>query len=82
MGKITLFTEGNIKVKMDTKDDFSYDAKEPHVSFEEHGVVTLNHLNLSEVDDLVGRTPEEKRAIEKLRANKDEYIKKYHENNW
>lgn len=82
MGKVTLFSVGNIKVKMDTKDDFSYDAKEPHVSFEEHGVVTVNHIKLADVDNLVGRTPDEKKAIEKLRDNKDEYIREYHKNNW
>lgn len=82
MGKITLFTEGNVKVKMDVKDDFSYDAKDPHVSFEEHGVTTHNHIKLENIDNLVGISSDEKKAIEKLRANKDEYIRKYHENNW
>ncbi len=81
MGKITLFTKGNIKVKMDTKDDFSYDTKPPHVSFEEHGRVTHPHIYLSQVDDLVGTTPDEKEAIYELRAHKEEYIKKYQDNN-
>lgn len=81
MGKMTVIQVGNIKVKMDTRDTYSYDAKEPHVSFEENGRVTIPHIPLSEVDNLVGRTPDEKEAIYELRRRKSELIKLFLENN-
>ena len=70
MGKITVHQVGNIKIKMDTKDDVYFDAKDPHVSFEENGRVTIKHLSLSEVDGMVGRDSDEKKAIYWVRDNK------------
>lgn len=70
MGKITVHTIGTIQIKMDTKDDVYFDAKEPHVSFVRKGQVILNHLLLSEVCDLVGRDREEKDAIYWVRDNR------------
>lgn len=81
MGKLTVLQVGNIKVKMDTKDTLSYDAKEPHVSFEENGRVTIPHILLSDVDNLVGRTSDEKEAIYKLRRMKPDLIKLFYEKN-
>lgn len=70
MGKITVHQVGNIKIKMDTKDDVYFDAKDPHVSFEENGRVTIKHLSLAEVDGMVGRDSDEKKAIYWVRDNK------------
>ena len=81
MGKMTVIQVGNIKVKMDTRDTYSYDAKEPHVSFEENGRVTIQHIPLSDVDNLVGRSPDEKEAIYELRKQKDRLIKLFLESN-
>lgn len=81
MGKITVHIEGTIKIKMDTKDDVYYDAKDPHVSLERNGSVILNHLSLDRVDDIVGRDSDEKKAIYWIRDNKDMLEKMYLDNN-
>lgn len=81
MGKITVHVEGTIKVKMDTKDDVYYDAKDPHVSLERNGRVILNHLSLDSVDNIVGRDSDEKKAIYWIRDNKDMLKIKYLEYN-
>lgn len=81
MGKITVHQEGSVKIKMDTKDDVYFDAKDPHVSFEQDGRVTIRHLSLSEVDDIVGRDADEKKAIYWVRDNKKRLERMYYENN-
>ena len=58
---------------MDVKDDVYYDAKEPHVSFERNCNVIVNHVLLSEIDNLVGTGDSDlKRAIDYVRKHKDE----------
>lgn len=81
MGKITIHQEGSVKIKMDTKDDIYYDAKDPHVSFEQNGRVTIKHLSLSEVDSLVGRNADEKKAIYWVREKKNDLEKQYYQIN-
>lgn len=82
MGKMTVETIGTIQIKIDTKDDIYYDAKDPHVSFIRKGTVIHNHILLDEVDDIVGTGDSDLQdAIRYVRKNK-EYIKKlYYENN-
>lgn len=75
MGKITVHTIGTIQIKMDTKDGDYFDAKEPHVSFVQKGRVTLDHLSLNDVCNLVGRDRNEKDAIYWVRDNR-EYLEK------
>ncbi len=81
MAKITVGQVGTIKIKMDTKDDVYYDAKEPHVSFVRKGTTILDHLLLSEVCNLVGRDSEEKDAIYWVREHREELIKQYIDEN-
>lgn len=78
MGKITVATIGTIKIKMDTKDSVYFDAKDPHVSFEENDSIIVDHIPLSEVDNLVGTGNSNlKKAIHYLRDNKDDIIRQY-----
>lgn len=81
MGHTVMKQYGNVKVKMDTKDDVSYDAKDPHVFLEENGKVTVRHLSLSTVDNYVGRTSDEKKAIYWIRDNKEWLIEQYFDKN-
>lgn len=81
MGKLTVQQIGTIKIKMDTKDDIYYDAKDPHVSLERNGYVIINHLPLSEIDNLVGRDPDEKKAIYWIRDHKQYLEELYYHNN-
>lgn len=81
MGHKLMAQFGNVKVKMDTKDDIYYDAKDPHVLLEENGIVTVKHLSLSNVDDYVGRTSDEKKAIYWIRDKKEWLIEQYLKNN-
>lgn len=81
MGKKTVKEIGTIKIKMDTKDDVYFDAKEPHISFERNGRIILKHLTLSEVDNVVGNDPDEKKAIYWVRENKSYLIDEYIKNN-
>ncbi len=81
MGKKTIHQEGSIKIKIDTKDDVYFDAKDPHVSFEKNGRVIINHLLLTEVDNLVGRDSDEKKAIYWVRDNKKRIEEMYYQEN-
>lgn len=82
MGKITIATIGTIKIKMDTKDDVYFDAKEPHVSFERNGSVIVNHVLLSEVDNLTGTGDSDLQdAIRYVRKNKEDIKNQYLKNN-
>lgn len=82
MGKITVATIGTIKIKMDTKDDVYFDAKDPHVSFERKGNVILDHVLLSEVDNIVGTGDSELQdAIRYVRKNKEDIKKQYLKDN-
>lgn len=76
MAERTVWSDGALKVKMDVKDTFSYDAKDPHVKFVQNGNVT-NHIPLSDIDNLVGRDRHEKDAVDFLRKNKDKLIEEY-----
>lgn len=79
---MTVATIGTIKIKMDIKDDVYFDAKDPHVSFEENGSIIVDHVPLSKVDNLVGTGNSNlKKAIQYVRDNKDDIIKQYLENN-
>lgn len=77
MGKFTVGKKGTIKIKMDTPDDVYYDAKDPHVSFEQNGTVTLRHLDLYSVDGVVGSDREEKAAVYWVREHKQDLINMY-----
>lgn len=66
---------------MDTKDDIYYDAKDPPVSFEQNGRVTIRHLSLSEADRLVCRDPDEKKAIYWVRDHRSDLEDLYNKNN-
>lgn len=79
MGKKTVATVGTIQIKIDTKDEDYRDMKEPHVSFVRNGVVLVNHLMLSEVDHLVGRDSDEKKAIYWVREKKEKLIEMYNQ---
>lgn len=81
MGKITVHQIGSIKIKMDTKDDTYFDAKDPHVSFEQNNHATVNHLSLADVDNFVGRDPDEKKAIYWVRDRKSYLIDLYYNQN-
>ncbi len=81
MGKVTVGTVGQIKIKMDVKDSVYGDKKDPHISMERKGAVILNHIYLSEVDRLVGNDKETKEAIYWLRDNKEKLKKMYQEYN-
>ena len=82
MGKILIETFGTIQIKMDTKDDTYFDAKDPHVSFVRHGKDTVKHCYLSEVDNLVGTGDSDlQEAIRYVRKHKEELKDKYLENN-
>lgn len=82
MGKITIQTFGTIQVKMDTKDDVYFDAKDPHVSFVRHGRDTVRHCYLSEVDNLVGTGDSDLQdAIRYVRKNKNYLEELYYSNN-
>ena len=39
----TIYEVGKLKVKMDTRDDTYFDAKDPHVYFERNGKTILSH---------------------------------------
>ncbi len=82
MGKITIETIGTIQIKMDTKDDTYFDAKDPHVSFVRHGNDVLAHCYLSEVDNIVGTGDADlQKAIKYVRKNKDRLKKQYESEN-
>lgn len=82
MGKITIETIGTIQIKMDTKDDTYFDAKDPHVSFVRHGKDVLAHCYLSEVDNIVGTGDADlQKAIQYVRRNKGRLERLYKSNN-
>ena len=60
----------------------NFDAKEPHVSFERNGSVIVNHVLLSEVDNLAGTGDSDlKKAIHYVQDNKEDIKKQYLANN-
>jgi hypothetical protein len=80
MGKITVGKKGTIKIKMDTPDSFSFDAKDPHVSLEgKSGEIIASHIDLYSVDSFVGdsKIPYFKESMYWIRYHKDELIKMY-----
>lgn len=82
MAKITVETIGTIQIKMDTRDDTYYDAKEPHVSFVRYGQELVSHVMLSEVDNLVGTGDHDlQKAIRYVRDNKEYLWNLYMQNN-
>lgn len=82
MGKILIQTIGTIQIKMDTKDDVYFDAKEPHVSFVRHGQEIMPHVMLSEIDNLVGTGDSDlQAAIHYVRKNKTELKNLYNQYN-
>lgn len=50
-----IYEVGKLKVKMDTRDDTYFDAKDPHVYFERNGKNVLKHCYLSDVDNWLPR---------------------------
>lgn len=82
MGKITVYTCGTVQVKMDTKDDTYYDAKDPHVSFYKHGREVYNHIYLNDVDRLVATGDTDmQEAIRYVRRHKGDLEQQYYDNN-
>lgn len=82
MGKVTIQTVGTIQIKMDVADDVYFDAKEPHISFVRKGTVIVNHVLLSEIDNLVGTGDSDlQEAIRYVRKNKSAIINEYLKNN-
>ena len=82
MGKITVYSHGTVQVKMDTRDDTYYDAKDPHVSFYKHGREVHSHIYLSDVDNLVATGDSDmQEAIRYVRRNKLDLERQYYNSN-
>lgn len=83
MGKVLIERIGTVKIKMDTKDDVYFDAKDAHVSFEQNGKVVFNHIMLNEVDRLcvTGMGSDMKEALKYVVRNKDKLIERYKKEN-
>jgi len=81
MAKESIKYFGNLEIKMDTGSTDSYDKKPPHVSFVVNGRVTIPHVYLDKINDIVGNNKDEKDAIYWLRENKSDLINKYNKYN-
>ncbi len=79
MAEITIAKIGTIQIKMDTKDDTYFDAKDPHVSFIRNGRPVVKHVFLSEVDNIVGTGDKDlQEAIRYVRKKQRWYNKTIH----
>lgn len=80
MGKFTVYTCGNGKVKIDTADSIYSDKKDPHVSIESRGTTYINHLDLYSIGSKCADRswPDDvQRCFEYVQNHADEIIREY-----